>query len=93
MRSAPEGGSAGYRTDMVDECNRMIDISIRGVLHGISAALPLVTTQRFGQFTNLSSMGGHALTPTADAYCATKFAVGRSLRLCDKSSAPTSGST
>ncbi|WP_224242027.1 SDR family oxidoreductase [Hyalangium gracile] len=59
----------------VDEWNRMIDVNIRGVLHGIAAALPLMKKQRSGQFINLSSIGGHAVSPTAAVYCATKFAV------------------
>ncbi|MFP2927745.1 SDR family oxidoreductase [Pyxidicoccus sp. 3LG] len=59
----------------VDEWNRMIDVNIRGVLHGIAAALPLMKKQKRGQFINLSSIGGHAVSPTAAVYCATKFAV------------------
>src|SRR3954453_11321470 len=31
--------------DKVDEWNRMIDVNIRGVLHGISAALPVMRAQ------------------------------------------------
>jgi NADP-dependent 3-hydroxy acid dehydrogenase YdfG len=53
----------------------MIDVNIRGVLHGIAAALPLFKQQRSGQFVNLSSIGGHNVYPTAAVYCATKFAV------------------
>lgn len=60
----------------VEEWDRMIDVNIRGVLHGIAAALPLFQAQRSGQFINLSSIGGHAVSPTAAVYCATKFAVG-----------------
>ena len=59
----------------VDEWNRMIDVNIRGVLHGIAAALPTFKQQRSGQFINLSSIGGHAVFPTAAVYCATKYAV------------------
>ncbi|MBD1996276.1 SDR family oxidoreductase [Leptolyngbya sp. FACHB-541] len=59
----------------VDEWNRMIDVNIRGVLHGIAAALPLFKQQRSGQFVNLSSIAGHNVYPTAAVYCATKFAV------------------
>jgi NADP-dependent 3-hydroxy acid dehydrogenase YdfG len=60
----------------VDEWDRMIDVNIRGVLHGIAAALPHMAAQRRGQIINLSSIGGHAVSPTAAVYCATKFAVG-----------------
>jgi NADP-dependent 3-hydroxy acid dehydrogenase YdfG len=59
----------------IDEWNRMIDVNIRGVLHGIAAALPIFKQQQSGQFVNLSSIGGHTVSPTAAVYCATKFAV------------------
>lgn len=59
----------------IDEWNRMIDVNIRGVLHGIAAALPTMQAQGAGQIINLSSIGGHAVSPTAAVYCATKFAV------------------
>lgn len=60
----------------IDEWNRMIDVNIRGVLHGIAASLPLMQQQGSGQIINMSSIGGHAVYPTAAVYCATKFAVG-----------------
>jgi len=59
----------------LDEWNRMIDVNIRGVLHGIAAGLPIMKRQGHGQFINLSSIGGHAVYPTAGVYCATKYAV------------------
>lgn len=59
-----------------DEWNRMIDVNIRGVLHGIAASLPVMQQQGSGQVINMSSIGGHAVSPTAAVYCATKFAVG-----------------
>ncbi|SDE90307.1 short chain dehydrogenase [Myxococcus virescens] len=59
----------------VEEWDRMIDVNIRGVLHGIAAGLPIMQAQRSGQFINLSSIGGHLVVPTAAVYCATKYAV------------------
>ncbi|MHC8287889.1 SDR family oxidoreductase [Pseudomonas sp. XS1P51] len=59
----------------VDEWDRMIDVNIRGVLHGIAAGLPLMQAQRSGQFINIASIGAYAVSPTAAVYCATKFAV------------------
>jgi NADP-dependent 3-hydroxy acid dehydrogenase YdfG len=59
----------------VEEWNRMIDVNIRGVLHGIAAALPIMQSRRSGQFINISSIGAYAVSPTAAVYCATKFAV------------------
>jgi NADP-dependent 3-hydroxy acid dehydrogenase YdfG len=59
----------------VDEWDRMIDVNIRGVLHGIAAGLPVMKRQGAGHFINISSIGGRAVYPTAAVYCATKFAV------------------
>ncbi|MHC8405823.1 SDR family oxidoreductase [Pseudomonas sp. TMB3-21] len=59
----------------VDEWDRMIDVNIRGVLHGIAATLPLMQTQRAGQIINIASIGAYAVSPTAAVYCATKYAV------------------
>ncbi|QLG41644.1 SDR family oxidoreductase [Paenibacillus sp. FSL W7-1088] len=59
----------------VDEWNRMIDVNIRGVLHGIAVGLPVMKEQGSGQFINIASIGAYAVTPTATVYCATKFAV------------------
>jgi NADP-dependent 3-hydroxy acid dehydrogenase YdfG len=59
----------------IDEWNQMIDVNIRGVLHGIAAGLPLMKRQGSGQFVNISSLGGHKVVPTGAVYCATKFAV------------------
>ncbi|MET1172902.1 SDR family oxidoreductase [Paenibacillus amylolyticus] len=59
----------------VDEWNRMIDVNIRGVLHGIAAGLPVMKKQGFGQFINIASIGAYAVSPTAAVYCATKYAV------------------
>lgn len=53
----------------------MIDVNIRGVLHGIAAGLPVFKQQKSGHFVNVSSTGGHAVFPSAAVYCATKFAV------------------
>jgi NADP-dependent 3-hydroxy acid dehydrogenase YdfG len=59
----------------VDEWNHMIDVNIRGVLHGIAAVLPSMQAQGHGHVINISSIGGLAVSPTAAVYCATKFAV------------------
>jgi len=59
----------------VEEWNRMIDVNIRGVLHGIAAVLPVMKTQGSGQVINIASIGAHAVSPTAAVYCATKYAV------------------
>lgn len=59
----------------VDEWDRMIDVNIRGVLHGIAAVLPAMQARRSGHVVNVASIGAHAVSPTAAVYCATKYAV------------------
>jgi NADP-dependent 3-hydroxy acid dehydrogenase YdfG len=59
----------------IDEWNRMIDVNIRGVLHGIAAVLPGMEARGTGQVINVSSIGGFVVQPTAAVYAATKFAV------------------
>ncbi|MDX6251310.1 MAG: hypothetical protein QOF10_4670 [Kribbellaceae bacterium] len=59
----------------VDEWNQMIDVNLRGVLHGIAAVLPIMRDQRSGHIVNISSVSGLRVDPTAAVYSATKFAV------------------
>lgn len=59
----------------IDEWNQMIDVNIRGVLHGIAAVLPGMRERKSGHIINLSSIGGHQVWPTCAVYCGTKFAV------------------
>ena len=56
----------------VDEWNRMIDVNIRGVLHGIAAALPVMQRQHSGQFINIASIGAYTVVPAGAVDCATK---------------------
>jgi NADP-dependent 3-hydroxy acid dehydrogenase YdfG len=58
----------------VDEWDRMIDVNVRGLLHGIAAALPHFQRQRGGHFVTVASIGAHEVAPTAAVYCATKYA-------------------
>lgn len=59
----------------VEEWNRMIDVNIRGVLHGIAAVLPVMRDQGAGHIVNIASVSGLRVDPTAAVYSATKFAV------------------
>src|SRR5690606_23550618 len=49
----------------VDEWDRMIDVNIRGVLHGIAAVLPAMEAAGRGHVINVASIGAHAVSPTA----------------------------
>ncbi|MGN9907562.1 SDR family oxidoreductase [Phytohabitans sp. LJ34] len=59
---------------LVDEWNRMIDVNVRGLLHGIAATLPHFQRQGSGHFVTIASVGAHQVSPTAAVYCATKYA-------------------
>lgn len=59
---------------LVDEWNRMIDVNVRGLLHGIAAALPHFRRKGGGHFITVASIGAHEVVPTAAVYCATKYA-------------------
>ncbi|MCS7483744.1 SDR family oxidoreductase [Umezawaea endophytica] len=59
----------------VEEWDRMVDVNLKGVLHGIGAALPVFRRQGGGQFVTVGSVAGMAPTPTMAVYGATKTAV------------------
>jgi NADP-dependent 3-hydroxy acid dehydrogenase YdfG len=59
----------------VNEWDQMIDVNLKGVLHGIAAALPHMKERKSGHIINVSSVYGHKVDPGAAVYCATKFAV------------------
>jgi NADP-dependent 3-hydroxy acid dehydrogenase YdfG len=53
----------------------MIDVNVRGVLHGIAAALPVFQRQRHGHFVTTVSTAGLKISPTMAVYAGTKNAV------------------
>jgi NADP-dependent 3-hydroxy acid dehydrogenase YdfG len=55
--------------------NAMIDVNLRGVLHGIDAALPVFEEQGRGHFVTIVSTAGIKIVPTMAVYAATKNAV------------------
>ncbi|TWB20234.1 NADP-dependent 3-hydroxy acid dehydrogenase YdfG [Rhizobium sp. ERR 1071] len=59
----------------VEEWDRMVDVNIKGVLHGIAAVLPGMAARGTGHIINIASIGALAVSPTAAVYCATKYAV------------------
>jgi len=52
----------------------MIDVNVRGLLHGIAAALPVFTAQGSGHFVTIASIGAHQVVPTSAVYSGTKYA-------------------
>jgi NADP-dependent 3-hydroxy acid dehydrogenase YdfG len=59
----------------LDEWNQMIDVNIKGVLHGIAAVIDTMNDQKSGHIINVASVAGHIVTPSSGVYAATKFAV------------------
>lgn len=53
----------------------MIDVNLRGVLHGISAALPVFRRQGAGHFITVASTAAYKWVPGQAVYAATKSAV------------------
>jgi NADP-dependent 3-hydroxy acid dehydrogenase YdfG len=68
------------RTGRLDELDTsgwdaMIDVNLRGVLHGIAAALPVFRRQGRGHFVTTVSTSGLKIVPTQAVYAGTKNAV------------------
>ncbi len=59
----------------IDTWDRVIDINLYGVVHGIRAFLPIMTEQGSGHIVNTASMAGLVALPGAAPYNATKHAV------------------
>ncbi len=58
-----------------DDWEKMINVNIKGYLHGIAAVLPFMLKQKSGQILNMDSVAGHQVGPAAGIYSATKFFV------------------
>ncbi|HEX3547169.1 MAG TPA: SDR family oxidoreductase [Mycobacterium sp.] len=66
----------------LDQWNAIIDINIRGVVHGVAAAYPLMVQQGHGHIINTASMAGLTAAGQVTSYVMTKHAVvGMSLAL------------
>lgn len=59
----------------VDEWDRMVDVNVKGVLHGIGAALPVFRAQGTGHFITIASTAAFRIVPAMAVYAGTKFAV------------------
>ena len=58
-----------------DGWSAMIDVNLRGVLHGIAAAMPVFRSQGHGHFVTTVSTAGLKIVPEMGVYAATKNAV------------------
>jgi NADP-dependent 3-hydroxy acid dehydrogenase YdfG len=59
----------------VDDWDVMIDVNLRGVLHGIAAALPVFRNQGHGHLVTTVSTSGLKIVPAQAVYAGTKNAV------------------
>jgi NAD(P)-dependent dehydrogenase (short-subunit alcohol dehydrogenase family) len=66
----------------LDQWNTIIDVNLRGVVHGVAAAYPLMLRQGHGHIVNTASMAGLTAAGQITSYVTTKHAVvGLSLAL------------
>jgi NAD(P)-dependent dehydrogenase (short-subunit alcohol dehydrogenase family) len=86
------GGDSELLT--LDQWNAIIDVNIRGVVHGVAAAYPLMVRRGSGQIVNTASMGGLMAAGLITSYVMTKHAVvGLSLALRSEAAAKGVGVT
>ncbi len=67
---------AGKARDMtLADWNWLIEVNLRGVVHGVVAAYPTMIAQGFGHIVNTASVAGLTPTPGLVGYATTKHAV------------------
>jgi NAD(P)-dependent dehydrogenase (short-subunit alcohol dehydrogenase family) len=59
----------------LEDWYRLLDVNLRGVVHGVQAAYPIMLRQGFGHIVNMASGAGLWPSPFVVGYCATKHAV------------------
>jgi NAD(P)-dependent dehydrogenase (short-subunit alcohol dehydrogenase family) len=59
----------------LEQWNAIIDVNLRGVVHGVAAAYPQMIQQRSGSIVNTASMGGLMAAGLITSYVTTKHAV------------------
>ena len=72
----------------LDQWNAIIDVNVRGVVHGVAAAYPQMIEQGHGHIVNTASMAGLTAAGQITSYVMTKHAiVGMSLALRSEAAA------
>jgi NAD(P)-dependent dehydrogenase (short-subunit alcohol dehydrogenase family) len=66
---------AELRDTTLEDWNLLIDVNLRGVVHGVHAAYPIMCRQGFGHIVNTASAAGLVPAAAEGAYAATKHAV------------------
>jgi NAD(P)-dependent dehydrogenase (short-subunit alcohol dehydrogenase family) len=69
------GGGPAHETPL-EVWNRILDVNLNGVLHGVQVFLPRIRRHgEGGHIVNTSSTAGLQANPNQGAYCASKYAV------------------
>ncbi|AZJ31429.1 NADP-dependent 3-hydroxy acid dehydrogenase YdfG [Tenacibaculum mesophilum] len=62
-------------TQNANEWQKMLDVNVMGVMHGMQTVIPSMKARKGGTIINLSSMAGYQAFENHAAYCASKFGV------------------
>jgi NAD(P)-dependent dehydrogenase (short-subunit alcohol dehydrogenase family) len=69
-------GVAGEAADYtIGAWDRILGVNLRGVIHGVQCAYPVMLRQGFGHIVNTASMAGLTISPGMISYTTTKHAV------------------
>ena len=75
FNNAGIGLVAEAKDHTLEDWNTTLDINLRGVIHGVHAAYPIMRHQGFGHIVNTASLDGLVPMVNETAYVASKFAV------------------
>jgi NAD(P)-dependent dehydrogenase (short-subunit alcohol dehydrogenase family) len=76
VNNAGIGLVGGLLETTLEDWQRLIDINVMGVVHGIRSFVPhMIERGRGGHVVNIASQAGYQASPALNAYSATKFAV------------------
>jgi NAD(P)-dependent dehydrogenase (short-subunit alcohol dehydrogenase family) len=75
FNNAGIGVSGEARLYELEDWNRVLDVNLRGVIHGVQAAYPIMLRQGFGHIVNTASLAGLVPAPLVVGYCTTKHAI------------------
>ena len=84
FNNAGIGIGGEVRLYSIGDWYQVLDVNLRGVVHGVQAAYPVMVDQGFGHIVNTASMAGLMAGPMLVSYCTTKHAVvglSKSLRI------------
>lgn len=59
----------------LEDWNRLVDVNLRGIIHGTMAAYAIMVGQKSGHIVNTASVAGLTADPGCTAYAATKHAI------------------